>query len=101
LGLHQEHLLNGHRGVAVATAAELHLPGVPAILAEHAFLGRLFSDICRNHTHIRSDFAVFQHKKRCMENLHNTEQLTIFTDNISDKVESGNKGINQLNNWLY
>jgi hypothetical protein len=23
-------------GVAVATAAELHLPGVPAVLAEHA-----------------------------------------------------------------
>jgi hypothetical protein len=40
----------------------------------------------------------FQHKKRCMENLHNTEQLIIFTDNFSDKEKSGNKGITQLNN---
>jgi hypothetical protein len=33
-----------------------------------------------------------------MRNLHNTEQLIIFTDNFSDKEESGNKGITQLNN---
>jgi hypothetical protein len=50
--------------VAMATTAVgLHPPEVPAVLAEHA-LPRLFSDIYRNHTHIRSDSAVFQHKKR-------------------------------------
>jgi hypothetical protein len=36
-----------------------------------------------------------------MENLHNTEQLIIFTHNFSDKDECGNKGITQLNNLLY
>jgi hypothetical protein len=40
----------------------------------------------------------FQHKKRCIENLHSTEQMTIFTDSFSDKEESGNKWITQLNN---
>jgi hypothetical protein len=75
-------------GVAVANAAEgLLLLGVPAVLACLAPL-RLFSDICRNRTHIKSASAVFQHKKRCIENLHSTEQLAIFTDNFSDKEES-------------
>jgi hypothetical protein len=44
---------------------------------------------------------VFQHKKRCIENPHSTEQMTIFTDNFSDKEESGNKWVTQLNNRLY
>jgi hypothetical protein len=35
-----------------------------------------------------------------MENLHRTEQLTIFTDSFSDKEESGNKWITQLNNYF-
>jgi hypothetical protein len=52
----------------------------------------------KSHTYIKSDSAVFQHKKRCIENLHNTEQMTIFIDSFSDKEERGNKGITQLNN---
>jgi hypothetical protein len=61
--------------VAVANAA-VGLPplGVPAVLAEHA-------------PHLFSLSAVFQHKKRCIENLHSTEQMTIFTDSFSDKEE--------------
>jgi hypothetical protein len=52
----------------------------------------------KSHTHIKSDSAVFQHKKRYIENLHSTERMTIFTNNFSDKEESGNKWITQLNN---
>jgi L-asparaginase II len=87
--------------VAVANAAaELSPLGVPAVLAEHA------SHLCVcsqttveiTHIYIKSDSAVFQHKKRCMENLYSTEQLIIFTNNFSDKEESGNKWITQLNN---
>jgi hypothetical protein len=87
-------------GVAVATAAELHLPRVPAALAEHALHLYSYSQtsVKSIHTHIRSDSAVFQHKKRCIENLHNTEHLIILTNSFSDKEESGNKGITQLNN---
>jgi hypothetical protein len=87
--------------VVVANAvAELPPLGVPAILAEHA------SHLCVcsqttveiTHIYINSDSAVFQHKKRCIENLHSTEQMTIFTDSFSDKEKSGNKWITQLIN---
>jgi hypothetical protein len=85
--------------VAVANAAAGLPPlGVPAIQAKHA---RTFAPVLRHlqksHTYIKSDSAVFQHKKRCIENLHSTEQMTIFTDSFSDKEESGNKWITQLN----
>jgi hypothetical protein len=87
--------------VAVANAVAGLLPlGVPAVQAEHA------SHLCAcsqtsveiTHIYFKSDSAVFQHKKRCIENLRSTEQLTIFTDSFSDKEESGNKWITQLNN---
>jgi hypothetical protein len=55
-------------GVAVANAdAELPLPGVPAILAEHTSLLYACSQIYVETTHIRSDSVVFQHKKRYTE----------------------------------
>jgi hypothetical protein len=84
-------------GVAVANAvAELPPPRVPVALAEHAsHLCALFSDICRNHTHIRSDSAIFHHKKRYTKIFI---ALIILTNNFSDKEESGNKLITQLNN---
>jgi L-asparaginase II len=87
--------------VAVANAAAGLLPlGVPTAQAEHA------SHLCAcsqtsveiTHTYIKSDSAVFQHKTRCIEDLHGTEQMTIFTDSFSEKEESGNKWITQLNN---
>jgi hypothetical protein len=87
--------------VAVANVAAVLPPlGVHAVLAEHA------SHLCAcsqtsieiTHIYIKSDSAVFQHKKRCIENLHSTEQMTIFSDSFSDKEKSGNKWITQLNN---
>jgi hypothetical protein len=54
-------------GVAMATAAELPPPGVPAAPAEHAFHLCAYSQTSVESTHIRSDPAVFQHKKRYME----------------------------------
>jgi hypothetical protein len=47
----------------VATAAELHLPRVPAVPAEHALHLCACSQTYVESTHIRSDSAVFQHKK--------------------------------------
>jgi hypothetical protein len=86
-------------GVAVANAvAELPLPGVPAALAEHASHLCACSQTSVETTHIKSDSAVFQHKKKIYRKLHSIEQLIIFTDNFSDKEESGNKWITQLNN---
>jgi hypothetical protein len=73
-------------GVAVATAAaELHLPGVPSVLAEHTLHLCACSQTSKEITQIRSDSTVFQHKERCIENLHNTKQLIILTDSFSDK----------------
>jgi hypothetical protein len=54
-------------GAVVATAAELHLPGVPAALAEHALHLGACSQISVESTNIRSDSAVFRHKKSYME----------------------------------
>jgi hypothetical protein len=91
-------------GVAVANAAAGLLPlGVPAALAEHASHLCAYSQTSVGiiHTYIKSDSAVFQHKKRCIEDLHRTEQLTNFTNSFSDKEESENEWITQLNNWLY
>jgi hypothetical protein len=51
----------------VATTAELHPPGVPAVPAEHALHLCACSQTSVEITHIRSDSAVFQHKKRYME----------------------------------
>jgi hypothetical protein len=50
---------------------------------------RLFSDICRNHTHIRSDSAVFQHKKRYTEifTALNNWSSSLTTSQIKRKVE--------------
>jgi hypothetical protein len=84
--------------VAIAAAAELHPPGVPAVLAEHALHLCACSQTSVGITHIRSNSAVFQHKKRCIEDLHRTEQLTNFTDSFSYKEESGDKWVTQLNN---
>jgi hypothetical protein len=83
--------------VAVATAVELHLPGVPTVLDEHGLHLCACSQTSVESTHIRSDSTVFQHKKR-FRNLHGTEQMSIFTDSFSDKEKSGNKWITQLNN---
>jgi hypothetical protein len=83
----------------VATAAVGLLPlGVPAALAKHASHLCACSQTSVGITHIRSDSAVFQHKKRCIKDLHRTEQLTNFTDSFSDKEESGDKWVTQLNN---
>jgi hypothetical protein len=88
-------------GVAVANVVvELPPLGVPAALAVHA------SHLCvcsqtfvqTTHININSSSAVCQYKKRCIGDLHSTEQMTIFTDSFSDKEERGNKGITQLNN---
>jgi hypothetical protein len=53
----------------VATAAsELHPPGVPAFLVEHASHLYACSQTSVETTHIiRSDSVVFQHKKRYTE----------------------------------
>jgi hypothetical protein len=48
-------------------AAELPPPGVPAALAEHASHLCACSQTSVETTHIRSDSAVFQHKKRYTE----------------------------------
>ena len=55
-------------GVVVANAA-VGLPplGVPVALAEHASHLCAYSQTSVETTHIRSDSAVFQHKKRCTE----------------------------------
>jgi hypothetical protein len=84
--------------VAIAAATELHPPRVPTIQAKHASHLYACSQTSVEITHIRSDSVVFQHKKRCIEDLHRTEQLTIFTDSFSDKEESGDKWVTQLNN---
>jgi hypothetical protein len=53
--------------------------GVPNVLAEYA--SHLYTcsqtSVEITHIYINSDSAVFQHKKRCIENLHSTEQMTI------------------------
>jgi hypothetical protein len=85
----------------MANAAAGLLPlGVPAVQDEHASHLCAYSQTSVEITHIYQifDLAVFQHKKRCIENLHSTEQMTIFTDSFSDKEESRNKWITQLNN---
>jgi hypothetical protein len=52
----------------VATAAaELPLPGVLVVPAEHALHLCACSQISVESTHIKSDSAVFQHKKRYTE----------------------------------
>jgi hypothetical protein len=55
-------------GVAVATtAAELPPPRGPAARAEHALHLGACSQTSVESTHIKSNSAVFQHKKRYME----------------------------------
>jgi hypothetical protein len=75
--------------VVVVANAVAGLPplGVHAVLAEHASHLCACSQTSVEITHIynNSNSTVFQHKKRCIENLHSTEQMTIFTDNFSDK----------------
>jgi hypothetical protein len=68
-------------GVAVATAAELHLPGVPAVPTEHALHLGAYSQTSVESTHI-SDLTLQS---------FSTGQLIIFTDSFSDKEESGSK----------
>jgi hypothetical protein len=51
----------------VATAAEVPPPGVPAASAEHAFHLCACSQASIGSTHIISESAVFQHKKRYIE----------------------------------
>ena len=58
LSLHQEHLLDGHRG----WGWQLLLPGYLLMLSGLLLLARLpplrlFSDICRMQPHIRTDLA--------------------------------------------
>jgi hypothetical protein len=54
-------------------------------------------DICGGHTHIRTDLAVFQHKKRDIEvfitlsKLASSLNLNTAKHNFSDKEKSGNK----------
>jgi hypothetical protein len=82
--------------VAVANAAAgLPPPGVPAALAEHASHLCACSQTSVEITHISN---MTLQSEKIYENLHSTEQLIIFTDNFSDKEESGNKWITQLNN---
>jgi L-asparaginase II len=59
--------------VAIAAVAELHPPWVPAVQAKHASHLCACSQTSVGITHIRSDSVVFQHKKRCVEDLHRTE----------------------------
>jgi hypothetical protein len=74
-------------GVAVATPAELPPPRVPDAPAEHAFHLCACSQTSVKSTHIRSDSAVFQHKKRYMEifiTLNNqSSSLTLNTANTA------------------
>jgi hypothetical protein len=76
--------------VAVATAAVgLHLPGVPAVPAEHASHLRACSQTSVKITHIRSDSVVFQHKKRYTEIFIalNNSSSSLTTSQIKRKVE--------------
>jgi hypothetical protein len=85
--------------VAVATAAVgLHPRGVPAVLAEHASHLCACSQTSIETTHISDLTPQSFSIRKDFGNLYSTEQLTIFTDNFSDKEESGNKWITQLNN---
>jgi hypothetical protein len=90
--------------VAVANV-DAGLPpfGVPVVQAEHALhlCACSQTSVEITHIYIKSDSTVFQYKERCIENLHSTGQVTIFTHSFSDKEESRNKWITQLNNRLY
>jgi hypothetical protein len=91
--------------VAAVANATAGLPplGVPAVQVEHALhlCACSQTSVEITYIYIKSDSTVFQHKKRCIENLHSTGQVTIFTDIFSDKEKSRNKWITQLNNRLY
>jgi hypothetical protein len=54
-------------GVVANATAGLPPLGVPVALAEHASHLCAYSQTSVETTHIRSDSAVFQHKKRCTE----------------------------------
>jgi hypothetical protein len=80
LSLHQEHLLDRHRGRGwqLLLLGCLILLSWPLLLSTPSPL-RLFSDICKMQSHIRTDLATCSIRKEHRV-LQNTEQMNIFTD---------------------
>jgi hypothetical protein len=81
-----------------AAAAGLHPPRVPVVPAEHALHLCTYSQTSIESTHTSDLTLQSPSIEKIYGNLHSTEQWIIFTDSFSDKEESGNKWITQLNN---
>jgi hypothetical protein len=83
----------------VATAAVgLRPPRVPAVSAKHALHLYACSQTSVEITHTLDLTLQSFSIRKIYGNLHSTEHMIIFTDSFSDKEESGNKWITQLNN---
>jgi hypothetical protein len=66
----------------VATAAELHLPRVPAVLVEHALHLDACSQTSVESTHT-SDLTLQSFSiRKDIQKLHSTEQTIIFSDRL-------------------
>jgi hypothetical protein len=88
-------------GVAVATAAKLPPPGMPAAPAKHAFHFCVCSQTTVESTHV-SDLTLqsFSIRKRYMEifiTLNNSSS-SLTPNSASHIEESGNRWVAQLNN---
>jgi hypothetical protein len=80
LSLHQKHLLDCHWGWWWQLLLGCFILWCLLLLLARLPPWCLLSNICRKHTHSRSDLAVFQHKKRYIEVFTTLNKMSIFTD---------------------